>query len=123
MAPEVGLDMGYGLPADVYSFSILLWEIFALKKPFAKIKCAAEFNTAVFQKGERPKVGKNWPEELKGVLEDGWSIHSTQRPTMKDYQKILGTLQRQVSLHRPDNSHKLRASLLGKMDSFRRLSG
>jgi len=71
MAPEVGLDMGYGLPADVYSFSILLWEIFALKKPFAKIKCAAEFNTAVFQKGERPKVGKNWPEELKGVLEDG----------------------------------------------------
>jgi len=41
---------------------------------------------------------------------------------MKDHQKIIGTLQRQVSFQ-PDNSHKLRASLLGKMDSFRRLSG
>jgi len=123
MAPEVGLDLGYGLPADVYSFTILLWEIFALKKPFAKIKSAPEFNTAVFQNGERPKVGRNWPEELKGVLEDGWSTHPGQRPIMGDYQKILGTLQRQVSVHRRENSHNLRSSFLTTMDSIRKLSG
>ena len=35
MAPEVALCKNYGLSADVYSFSILLWEIISLKIPFA----------------------------------------------------------------------------------------
>ena len=35
MAPEVALCKTYGLSADVYSFSVLLWEIISLKIPFA----------------------------------------------------------------------------------------
>merc|ERR1712238_488848 len=65
MAPEVGLGQGYGLPVDVYSFGILLWEICSLTKPFCKIKSAAEFHKTVFEKGSRPKVAKSWPPVLK----------------------------------------------------------
>ena len=35
MAPEVALCKNYGLSADVFSYSILLWEIISLKIPFA----------------------------------------------------------------------------------------
>ena len=35
MAPEVALCKNYGLSADVFSYSILLWEIISLKIPFS----------------------------------------------------------------------------------------
>ncbi|KAL7536053.1 hypothetical protein ACHAXR_006886, partial [Thalassiosira sp. AJA248-18] len=56
MAPEVGLGLGYGLPADVHSFGILLWEICSLKIPFERITSAHGFHKSVFKKGARPKL-------------------------------------------------------------------
>lgn len=35
MAPEVALCKNYGLSADIFSYSILLWEIISLKIPFS----------------------------------------------------------------------------------------
>ena len=123
MAPEVGLDKGYELPADVYSFSILLWEIFALKKPFPKIKTVDEFTKVVFEKGERPKVGKGWPQELKIMMNKGWSEYPNQRPSMKDFTtpltETVGTLQRQGSSARSNGSQSMRASFLGMVGSRR----
>lgn len=115
MAPEVGLDMGYGPPADVYSFSILLWEIFALKKPFAKIKSATEFTKIVFQKGERPKSGKNWQAEIKELLEDGWSSYPNERPSMKQVLRILQNLLQRTSSSKRDHSQSLRSSVLKRI--------
>jgi len=37
-APEVFYYQPYNLKADVYSFSVMLWEMMCLKKPFAKCK-------------------------------------------------------------------------------------
>ena len=127
MAPEVGLDKGYKLPADVYSFSILLWQVFALKKPFPKIKTVDEYTKVVFRNGERPKAGKNWPQEMKRMMEDGWSEDPNQRPSMKDYTmtltQTLGTLQRQgSSTHQLNRSQSMRASFLGIVGSSRRAS-
>mmetsp|Transcript_17053 Transcript_17053/g.26192 ORF Transcript_17053/g.26192 Transcript_17053/m.26192 type:complete len:800 (+) Transcript_17053:160-2559(+) len=113
MAPEVGLDEEHGLPADVYSFSILLWEIFSLKKPFAKVKRTDEFKKIVFEKGERPKLGKNWSLEMKEELESGWSEDPKQRPSMDDYAKLLAKWQREVPARpKMDNGNSLRASLM-----------
>jgi serine/threonine protein kinase len=115
MAPEVGLDMGYGPPADVYSFSILLWEIFALKKPFAKIKSATEFTKIVFQKGERPKLGKNWQADIKELLEDSWSSYPNERPNMKVTLRILQNLLQKTSASKRDHSQSLRSSVLKRI--------
>jgi len=113
MAPEVGLDEEHGLPADVYSFSILLWEIFSLKKPFAKVKRTDEFKKIVFEKGERPKLGKNWSLEMKEELESGWSEDPKQRPSMDDFTKLLAKWQREAPARpKMDNGNSLRASLM-----------
>ncbi len=47
MAPEVALCMKYGLSADVFSYSILLWEIISLKVPFAGFDVSEVFPTFV----------------------------------------------------------------------------
>jgi len=82
MAPEVGLEQGYALPSDVYSFGILLWEICALAKPFGKVKSATEFHKTVFTKGARPKITKSWPPVLKELMASCWSTVVSDRPEM-----------------------------------------
>ena len=116
MAPEVGFDLGHRTPADVYSFTICLWEIFSLKKPFAKIKSTKEFNKIVFEDGVRPKLGRHWPEDIKEELEKGWSKFPTQRPSMKDFAESLKEWQRLVPTRpKHDMGQGLRASFVRGM--------
>ncbi|KAL9181917.1 hypothetical protein ACHAXT_012260 [Thalassiosira profunda] len=83
MAPEVGLIRGYGTPADVHSFGILLWETCALLRPFEKIKTSGEFDRIVFEKGARPKPSKQWSRALREVMSECWSAFPGQRPSME----------------------------------------
>lgn len=89
MAPEVAMYLGYGKEVDVYSFGILLWEMCALKKPFRSIKSADEFINKVFLKGDRPKVGKYWPDYLKATLQSCWSSVRTERPSINYVKSML----------------------------------
>lgn len=82
MSPENGLNLGYGLPADVYSFGILLWEIWSLKKPFCNIKSIGQFEKAVFSKGLRPKLSTQWPADLLAIMSNCWSESAQDRPDM-----------------------------------------
>ena len=89
MSPEVGIGLGYSLPADVYSFGVLFWEICALKKPFSHIKSADEFEKSVFIDGERPPLGKRWPRIVKEIMSMCWSATLKKRPTMLDIKSAL----------------------------------
>merc|ERR1711971_796036 len=89
MAPEVGLDLGYGFPADVYSFGILLWEICALEKPFSDMKPSKVFDKAVFEGGERPAIKKRWPTSLGKLMISCWSALPNDRPSMFDVKALL----------------------------------
>jgi serine/threonine protein kinase len=82
MAPEVGLSRGYNIPADVYSFGILLWEMCSLGKPFGHINSASEFDQSVFVQGERPFVDSNWPLPVKELMNRCWDANPRRRPTM-----------------------------------------
>ncbi len=89
MAPEVGLSLGYSLPADVYSFGILLWEICSLSKPFSSIKTPADFDWRVFTEGERPPIETNWPGAVKELMSTCWSALPSERPNMLDVKSVL----------------------------------
>jgi len=89
MSPEAGIGLGYSLPADVYSFGVLFWEICALKKPFSHIKSADEFEKSVFIDGERPPLGKRWPRLVKEIMSMCWSATPKKRPTMLDIKSAL----------------------------------
>ena len=89
MAPEVGLEAGYSFPADIYSFGILLWHIFALKKPFHEVKSTDDFHKVVFLNGTRPKLSKHWPRVLRDTMTNCWSISALDRPDMRHIMTIL----------------------------------
>jgi len=113
MAPEVGLVLGYNLPADVYSFGILLWEIFALKKPFGNVKSADEFYEKVFVKGARPKVPSHWPTVCKEICTSCWSSFPEERPTMSYIKSMLSAHARDASQQKQNgNGNSLRKSVL-----------
>lgn len=89
MAPEVYLGQSYGLPVDVYSFSILLWEILSLTLPFENLTSLRKHAHAVFKKHRRPHMGRSWPKELKTILESGWHKDPSRRASMDEICKVL----------------------------------
>jgi len=117
MAPEVGLDLGYSLPADCYSFGILLWEISALKKPFGNLRSVAEFEEKVFKKGARPKIGKCWPTGLAEIIEDCWGTDPEGRPEMAQVKANITALARNMSRMKEEGKNSPTNSII-----FRRTS-
>lgn len=90
MAPEVAtMDSSYGFPADVYSFSILLWQIVTTQTPFANIVCPVQFASKVFKDNKRPSMKYAEFEELKTLLRAGWSVNPDQRPSFFNVRQDL----------------------------------
>ena len=89
MAPEVAMETGYGIPADVHSYGIVFWEILSLKKPFANIPTSDQLHQSVFVDGARPKVSKSWPKALKSSMTSCWEEAPEERPTMEFMKSVL----------------------------------
>lgn len=70
MAPEIFNGEKYTVKADVYSFGILMWEIFTRKKPFEEMD---HFKIPVaVSKGERPPLGKEVNESASKIIKQCW---------------------------------------------------
>lgn len=83
MSPECCRGQPYNLKSDVYSFSLLLYQILSLKEPYANLN-NNQHEYCVFQKGVRPKVESSWPVQIKCLLHESWSQDIAARPTMND---------------------------------------
>jgi serine/threonine protein kinase len=92
MSPECLLCRLYGFSADVYSFGILLWQILALKTPFAVYDASQHF-VIVVEKNHRPPRLPHLPSQINMMMEESWSRNPRKRPTFKQICQIL-----QVSL-------------------------
>jgi serine/threonine protein kinase len=104
MAPEVYLRQPYNTKADVYSFALLLWEVLALQRPFAR-HTKKTYRTRVIKKGERPPMDTSWPVEIQELLKKCWSSEMNERPTMKQVRAIL---EKQVAILSKNNPVVLR---------------
>lgn len=87
-APEVAKELPYNLTADVYSFSILLWELLALKTPYSGFDAKAYYKFVVDQ-GYRPPFDKKWSLSWIDLLTICWSDRIKDRPTFEDVSEIL----------------------------------
>eukprot|EP00746_Dinoflagellata_sp_MGD_P152636 gnl/MRDRNA2_/MRDRNA2_83796_c0_seq1.p1 gnl/MRDRNA2_/MRDRNA2_83796_c0~~gnl/MRDRNA2_/MRDRNA2_83796_c0_seq1.p1 ORF type:complete len:494 (-),score=69.57 gnl/MRDRNA2_/MRDRNA2_83796_c0_seq1:252-1733(-) len=91
MAPDV-LEGAYTLSSDVYSFSILLWEILSGKIPFARMKADKELVLRI-SNGLRPDVSEcsvakgSW--EILSLMERCWYEVPSERPSMPKIHSIL----------------------------------
>ena len=80
MAPEVVTCKPYGYSADVYSFAIVLWEIFTLKIPFEKYSYEQHKKLVVY-KGKRLKIPSSWSIEMKDIIPQCWAQKPFLRPS------------------------------------------
>jgi len=96
VAPEIVMGTGYNLGADVYSFSIVLYELLATSKPF-DLYSIDMYRMLVCEDGERPQLDATWPEELQTLLMSMWAKEISLRPTMDEIHSQLTHLQSKAS--------------------------
>ena len=90
MSNEVFKGLHYGLPADVYSFSIILYEVVTLKKFFEELKTIGKLKRQVHILKRRPKMVvanecccyPSVTKEFKNWIQKGWSPNPKARPTI-----------------------------------------
>jgi len=98
MAPENAKCQSYGLPADVYSFGLVLWEICQLQQPYSKIKGTKEFSDKVFMKNLRPPLrgfDKNdMSLKLKSLISECWDGEQILRPA---FPRVVQQIQNEIN--------------------------
>ncbi len=90
-APEL-MDHGliYGVSVDVYSLSIVIYEIFSGLEPYPNYGDMQVFKAK--EKGEKPKFPEEFPWDLKNLILRGWSSDSAGRPQICIFQKTLDAM-------------------------------
>jgi serine/threonine protein kinase len=88
MAPEVALGQPYNHLVDVYSFSLLLWEMCMMKTPFDGYDLET-LNKKVFKGGYRPELNSKWNKPLKDAMEKCWSHRITDRLECDEIMSVL----------------------------------
>jgi serine/threonine protein kinase len=81
MAPEVALGFGYNLKVDVYSFAMVLYELFTQIKPF-DVYSKEMHKIFVCDQGMRPPLPKSWNKDLQTLFQEAWAQDAVQRPTI-----------------------------------------
>ncbi|CAN0342643.1 unnamed protein product [Ascophyllum nodosum] len=88
MAPEIADHHEYNEKGDVYSFSLIMWEMLAGEKPFLGLK-RPDFYSRVVDKGERPPLNPEWPEQIRDLLESCWRTDLDERLSFREVGGIL----------------------------------
>jgi len=94
MAPEVIKNEPYGLPSDVYSFGIVLYEILARQTPYKGIE-PKFISYQVVNMKKRPDINLipvTCPDELKSVMFRCWNENPALRPTFSEIVRELSSL-------------------------------
>jgi serine/threonine protein kinase len=87
MATEVALGRPYNERVDVYSFSILLWQMLQMETPFETYTMKM-FHNKVIKGGVRPRPDPKWPKDIVDTMRLGWGEPAT-RPSMDDVCELL----------------------------------
>eukprot|EP00730_Choanoeca_flexa_P012185 TRINITY_DN358_c0_g1_i1.p1 TRINITY_DN358_c0_g1~~TRINITY_DN358_c0_g1_i1.p1 ORF type:complete len:802 (+),score=194.20 TRINITY_DN358_c0_g1_i1:66-2471(+) len=88
MAPEVIRNERSGSPADVYSYSIVVWEVLCRSLPWQGMESAQIlFAVAAFHK--RPPVPEDCPDGLQKLLTECWDKDPAKRPQFSQIVEAL----------------------------------
>ena len=95
MSPEVCRGLSYDHKADVYSLSLVLWEVMALQKPYRTIT-KANHRACVIETMERPPLPRDgiWPRGVVQLLQAAWQETPHLRPHMAE---LYDLLQREIA--------------------------
>lgn len=88
MAPEILMQQKYNQKADVYSLSMVFYEMFFHSKPF-ELYTLKMHQLLVCEEQERPPIPSYCPTPLRDLLEDCWDPEPLDRPTVLKIRKSL----------------------------------
>ncbi|CAM9214980.1 unnamed protein product [Ectocarpus sp. 8 AP-2014] len=83
MAPEVINGLHYTEKADVFSYGIMLWEIFTRAIPYGEMQ-PVQLVASVLGRRERPRIPSQCPQALSQLMQACWSHDPDQRPCFDD---------------------------------------
>lgn len=87
-APEVyERNIKYSLPADVYSFAIVMWEVLTRKEPWSEVDRL--LIPDLVMKGERPDLPETYPIELTQLIKNCWKQDPNARPSFRQILSYL----------------------------------
>jgi len=88
IAPEVLRGNPYTPASDVYSFSMIMWEIITGVPPFDDK--AHDFQLCLsICKGERPDIVKNAPQCYTKLMKRCWNLDPTKRPSVVEINNTI----------------------------------
>ncbi|NP_989583.2 vascular endothelial growth factor receptor 1 precursor [Gallus gallus] len=92
MAPESIFDKIYNTKSDVWSYGVLLWEIFSLgASPYPGVQIDEDFCSKL-KEGTRMRAPEQATEEIYQIMLDCWRSNPNERPWFSELVKRLGDL-------------------------------
>ncbi|CAG8452510.1 14006_t:CDS:2 [Racocetra fulgida] len=88
VAPEVLCGEEYTKASDVYSFSIVAWELITGYPPYHNIPHDSGLALQICR-GKRPKIPSNVPKIMARLIEECWDADPKKRPTSKQLFTII----------------------------------
>lgn len=89
MAPEVVNESKYNLKVDVYSWSMIFWEMLTHVKPYM-YHSVEQHRISVCQGGERPIIDiQDWPKSVQYLLKGSWTESIQKRFDISEVCDIL----------------------------------
>jgi len=94
MAPEVVANASnFTKASDVYSFGIILWELFSGEDPCPQDVAPVNLANKVLHEGYRPPMPLDVPFSWQHLIRSTWDRDETRRPTFETVLQILETLE------------------------------
>ena len=81
MAPEFLDENVFSEASDVYSFAIVMWEIWSRQVPWSGLRPMQIMKKV--DKGERPPIPAGMPAELRELMVRAWAHNAGERPTFE----------------------------------------
>ncbi|KAK2849203.1 hypothetical protein Q5P01_009037 [Channa striata] len=92
MAPESIFECVYTVQSDVWSYGILLWEIFSLgKSPYPSMAVDSRFYKMVKRGYQMPQPDYA-PPEIYTIMKMCWNLEPTERPTFSKISQMIERL-------------------------------
>ena len=82
MAPEFLDENIFSEASDVYSFAIVMWEIWSRQVPWSGLRPMQIMKKV--DKGERPPIPAGMPAELRELMVRAWAHNAGERPTFEE---------------------------------------
>ncbi|CDW75474.1 protein kinase [Stylonychia lemnae] len=105
MAPEFLSDKIFTHKSDIYSYGVLLWEIFTEDELYPELR-PIQIHFQVIHNDLRPEMPKDINSDIKALIEICWHKLPGQRPEFDQIIKMLKQLKKEIKQSKIQNSQK-----------------